>query len=60
MSLSLPCFLFCFWSLFGRQGIGLTQKEKLHGEDETEYTTNSLTSSSFKTTVRVVGTDRHK
>lgn len=47
-----PRFLFCFWSLFGRQGIGLTQKEKLHGEDETEYTTNSLTSSSFKTTVR--------
>lgn len=35
-----------------RQGIGLTKKNKLHGQDEIEYKTMSTTSSSFKTTVR--------
>eukprot|EP00752_Nemacystus_decipiens_P015924 g14231.t1 len=31
-------------------GIGLTRKEKLRGGDETEYTTNRVTSGSYKTT----------
>lgn len=35
------------------QGIGLTNIEKLAGDNEVQYKTTSTTSSTFKTTVRV-------